>query len=404
MDNLVVNGYDVVVNKQKVQAYRAPGQPQAAFAVEIVMDEIAEKLGVDSMELRLKNTVVEGDRMPNNVPHPRIGCKEVMEAMIAHPHYSAPLEGPNQGRGIAFGHRFNSGNASSATIHVNNNGTINLVTGAVDIGGSRAAMAMQAAEVLGIMAEDVQPTIVDTNSIAFTEPTGGSHTTFDTGLATIRAAEDVISQMASRAALVWEVQPEDVEFKDGVFTCVKNPNDTFTFKQLSGQLMRTGGPITASASATSTGVGSTFGGNIVDVEVDPETGKIDILRFTAFCDAGTSIHPSYVEGQVQGGTVQGIGWALNEEYVYNEDGAMSNSSFLDYRMPTTLDVPMIDAEIVEVPNPRHPYGIRGVGEIPIIPPLPALALAVKNAIGTPIYRLPISPGAVLDALEKKENG
>ena len=404
MDNLLVNGYDVVVNKQKVQAYRAPGQPQAAFAVEIVMDEIAEKLGVDSMELRLKNTVVEGDRMPNNVPHPRIGCKEVMEAMIAHPHYSAPLEGPNQGRGIAFGHRFNSGNASSATIHVNNNGTINLVTGAVDIGGSRAAMAMQAAEVLGIMSEDVHPTIVDTNSIAFTEPTGGSHTTFDTGLATIRAAEDVISQMASRAALVWEVQPEDVEFKDGVFTCVKNPNDTFTFKQLSGQLMRTGGPITASASATSTGVGSTFGGNIVDVEVDPETGKIDILRFTAFCDAGTSIHPSYVEGQVQGGTVQGIGWALNEEYVYNEDGAMSNSSFLDYRMPTSLDVPMIDAEIIEVPNPRHPYGIRGVGEIPIIPPLPALALAVKNAIGTPIYRLPISPGAVLDALEKKENG
>jgi CO/xanthine dehydrogenase Mo-binding subunit len=128
---------------------------------------------------------------------------------------------------------------------------------------------------------------------------------------------------------------------------------------------------------------------------------VDILRFTAFLDAGTAVHPSYVEGQIQGGTVQGIGWALNEEYVYTSDGTMVNSSFLDYRMPTILDVPMIDAVIIEVPNPRHPFGLRGVGEAPIIPPLPALANAISHAIGTRMNTLPMSPVAILEALEAK---
>jgi len=404
IENLVVNGYDVVVNKQKVQAYRAPGQPQACFAVELTMDELAKKLGIDSMKLRQMNAVQEGDRMPNGVAHPRIGCKETLQAMADHPHFKKPLTGANRGRGIAFGHRFNSGQFSCATIHVNANGTINLVTGSVDIGGSRTAMAMQAAETLGLRAEDVTPTVVDTDSVGFTGSTGGSRTTYDTGLATIAAAEEVKRQMAARAALIWEVQQEDVEFQEGVFICTKNPSDRLSFKELAGRLMRTGGPITCSTSTNSTGVGSTFGGNIVDVEVDPETGKVDILRYTAFIDAGTSVHPSYVEGQVQGATVQGIGWALNEEYFYTEDGTMANSSFLDYRMPTSLDVPMIDTVVVEVPNPRHPFGLRGVGEIPLVPPLAAMALAVSDAIGVPIGKLPITPGAVLKAIESKKDG
>ena len=296
IDNLLVDGYDVVCNKQKVQAYRAPGQPQAAFAVELVIEELAEKLGMDSMGFRLKNAVEEGDRIPNGVRHPRIGCKEVIEAMMAHPHYNAPLEGPNRGRGIAIGHRFNSGQASSATINVNSDGTINLITGSVDIGGSRTAVAMQAAEVLGLRAEDVEPTVVDTDSVGYTGSTGGSRTAYDTGLAAISAAEGVKRQMIARAALIWEVQVEDVEFKDGVFICTKNPADSMTFKELAGQLNRTGGPITCSVSTNSTGVGSTFGGNIVDVEVDPETGKVDILRYTAIIDAGRSVHPGYVGG------------------------------------------------------------------------------------------------------------
>jgi CO/xanthine dehydrogenase Mo-binding subunit len=403
IDNLLVDGYDVVCNKQKVQAYRAPGQPQAAFAVESVIDELAEKLGMEPMEFRLKNAVQEGDRMPNGVAYPRIGCKELEEAMIAHPHYNTPLEGPNRGRGIAVGHRFNSGQVSSATIHVNSNGTINLVTGSVDIGGTRTSVAMQAAEVLGLRAEDVTPTVVDTDSVGYTANTGGSRVTYDTGLAAIAAAQEVKRQIMGRAALLWEVQAEDVEFQDGVFLCTKNPADRMTFKELAGKLMSTGGPVTCSVSANSTGVGSTFGGNIVDVAVDPETGKVDILRYTAFIDAGQSVHPSYVEGQVQGATVQGIGWALNEEYFYTQDGTMANSSFLDYRMPTSLDVPMIETGIVEVPNPRHPFGLRGVGEVPIIPPLAALANAIYHAIGVRLTRLPMSPGAILEALEEKKS-
>ena len=398
--NLLVDGYDVVVNKQKVQAYRAPGQPQGAFAVEPVIDELAEKLGMDPLEFRLKNAVKEGDRMPNGVPHPHFGVMEMEEAMKAHDHYQTPLTGPNQGRGVAVGYRWQGGQASSATITVNNNGTINLVTGSVDIGGSRTAVAMQAAEILGISAEDVSPTVVDTDTIGWTGVTGGSRTAFDTGLAAIQAAQETIRLMKARAALLWEIDEEEVIFDGGIFRCTST-EDNISFKDLSARLMRTGGPVTCSVSAASPGSGPIIAGNLVDVEVDPETGKVDILRYTACMDVGTAVHPAYVEGQIQGGTVQGIGWALNESYFYDEEGVMLNSSFLDYRMPTSLDVPMIDTVMIEVPNPKHPFGIRGVGEAPIIPPLPALAIAVSNAIGVKMSDLPLTPDVILAALESK---
>ena len=398
--NLLIDGYDVVVNKQKVQAYRAPGQPQGAFAVEPVIDELAEKLGMDPLEFRLKNAVKEGDRMPNGVPHPHFGVMEMEEAMKAHDHYQTPLTGPNQGRGVAVGYRWQGGQASSATITVNNNGTINLVTGSVDIGGSRTAVAMQAAEILGISAEDVSPTVVDTDTIGWTGVTGGSRTAFDTGLAAIQAAQETIRLMKARAALLWEIDEEEVIFDGGIFRCTST-EDNISFKDLSARLMRTGGPVTCSVSAASPGSGPIIAGNLVDVEVDPETGKVDILRYTAFMDVGTAVHPAYVEGQIQGGTVQGIGWALNESYFYDEEGVMLNSSFLDYRMPTSLDVPMIDTVMIEVPNPKHPFGIRGVGEAPIIPPLPALAIAVSNAIGVKMSDLPLTPDVILAALESK---
>ena len=394
--NLLVDGYDVVCNKQKVQAYRAPGQPQGAFAVEPVIDELAEKLGIDPIEFRLMNVSKEGDRMPNGVPHPHFGIKEMEEAMRAHPHYKTSLTGPNQGRGVAVGYRWQGGQASSATITVNNDGTINLVTGSVDIGGSRTAVAMQAAEILGIKAEDVSPTVVDTDTIGWTGVTGGSRTAFDTGLAAIQASEEIIRLMKARAAITWEMKEEDVSFDHGTFLCAKT-EDTISFKDLSARLMRTGGPVTCSVSAASPGSGPIIAGNLVDVEVDPETGKVDILRFTAFMDVGTAIHPAYVEGQIQGGTVQGIGWALNESYFYDDEGSMLNSSFLDYRMPTSLDVPMIETVMIEVPNPKHIFGVRGVGEAPIIPPLPALANAISDAIGVRMLDLPMTPDVILTA-------
>ena len=181
-----------------------------------------------------------------------------------------------------------------------------------------------------------------------------------------------------------------------------DPELRLTFKQMAARQNPTGGPIVGRAGVNPGGAGPALAFHIVDVEVDPETGKVTILDYTAIQDAGKAIHPSYVEGQMQGGVVQGIGWALNEEYFFNEDGQMANSSFLDYRMPTSLDLPMISTVIVEVANPGHPYGVRGVGEIPIVPPMAAIANAIHDAIGVRMNVLPMSPGAVLEAIWEKE--
>ena len=396
--NAVIDGYDVVVNKPKTAAYRAPGAPNAAFATEQGVDELAEKLGMDPLELRLKNAAKEGTRRADGPVFPRIGCVEVIEAMMSHPHYQAPLQGPNQGRGLAIGFWFNVGLQSSASISVNADGTINLVEGSTDIGGSRAALSMQAAEVLGIAAEDVRPTVVDTDSIGYTDVTGGSRVAFATGWAAYEAAQDVKRQMIDRAALTWDVDSETLELERGVFRSKSDPELNMTFKELAGQLGNTGGPIVGRATVNPSGVGGSFAGAMADVEVDPETGKVSLLRFTAFQDAGKAIHPSYVEGQMQGGSVQGIGWALNEEYYMNKEGTMVNSSLLDYRMPTSLDLPMIDTVIIEVPNPGHPFGARGVGEASIVPPQAAMANAVYHAIGVRMNRLPMNPVAVTKAI------
>ena len=171
-----------------------------------------------------------------------------------------------------------------------------------------------------------------------------------------------------------------------------------SFREIAGRLMETGGPVVGRANMNPGGSGGSYAANIVDVEVDPDTGKVDILRYTAIQDAGFAIHPSYVEGQIQGGAAQGIGWALNEEYCMGADGAMMNTSLLDYRMPTSLDLPMIDAVIVEVNNPGHPFGVRGVGEANIAPPLAALANAIHDAAGVRMRSLPMNPQAVVAAL------
>ena len=403
VENATIDGYDVVVNKPKTAAYRAPGAPNAAFAAEQVVDELALNLGMDPLDLRLKNASTEGTRRPDGTVFPRIGCVEVLEAMKNHPHYSAPL-GENQGRGVAVGYWFNVGFESSVNIAVNADGTITLVEGSTDIGGSRASIAMQAAEVLGIPAESVRPSVVDTDSVGFTAVTGGSRTTYATGWAAYDAALDVKSQMIARAATIWDVDANSIELKDGVFQSTADPELNMSFKDLAGQLGGTGGPVIGRASRNAGGMGvggGSFAGNIVDVEVDPDTGKTAVLRFTVVQDAGKAIHPSYVEGQMQGGSVQGIGWALNEEYYMTEDGAMANSTLLDYRMPTSLDLPMIDTVIVEVPS-DHPFGVRGVGEANIVPPTPAIANAIHDAIGLRMDRLPMSPVAIMEETWKQK--
>jgi CO/xanthine dehydrogenase Mo-binding subunit len=400
--NAVVDGLDVVVNKPKTAAYRAPGSTHAAFAAESVVNELAEKLGMDPLEFRMLNAAREGTRRADGPRFPRIGCQEVIRAMMGHPHYKAPLEGPNRGRGVALGFWFNAGLQSSVTISVNSDGTATLVEGSPDIGGTRTSIAMQAAEALGIPAEDVQPSVVNTDEVGFTAGTGGSRVTFATGYAAHEAAQDVKRLMIDRAALIWDVDADSVEMEHAVIKSKADPELSMTFKELAGQLNDTGGPVVGRATVDPKGEGGAFAGNIVDIEVDPETGKVDILRFTVVQDAGKAIHPSYVEGQMQGGSVQGIGWALNEEYFMTEDGVMANSTMLDYRMPISLDLPMIDTVIVEVANPGHPYGVRGVGEVPICPPPPALADAIYHAVGVRMDRLPMNPGAIMEASWEKD--
>jgi CO/xanthine dehydrogenase Mo-binding subunit len=402
LENGRVEGFDVLVNKPKTSAYRAPGSPQAAFAVESVIDEICEKLDLDPIEVRIKNAAKEGTRRVEGPVARKIGLIQCLEAAKSHDHYKKPVEGKSRGRGIACGFWMNRGFQSSVTMTVQYDGTISLLMGSVDIGGTRASIAQQTAETLGIEYEDVHPTVVDTDSIGFTFVTGGSRTSFATGLAAIGAAEDVKEQMVKRAAQIWDTPVENVEYVDGIIQHRSDSELKMSFQDLAKQLGATGGAITGRSNVDPSGEGNGYAVHIVDVEVDQETGKVDILRYTAIQDAGKAVHPSYVEGQMQGGVVQGIGWALNEEYFFNDQGQMMNPTFLDYRMPTSLDLPMIDTVIVEVANPGHPYGVKGVGEVPIVPPMAAISNAIHQAIGLRMPSLPMSPGKILEALW--ENG
>ena len=402
VENLLIDAYDVVDNKPKTTAYRAPGAPVAAFAAETIVDEICEKIGMDPLDFRILNGAKEGTRRSTGLVNPVIGCIETAQAMRNHEHYATVLKGANCGRGVASGFWINGAGPACAMASVDFDGGVNLVIGSVDIGGQRPVAAQQFAEVLGIPVEDVNPQVGDTESIGFTSMTGGSGATFKTGWAAYEAAQDVKRQMIERAATLWEASSDQLEHVDGVFQHKSDPELRFTFRELAALLPETGGPVVGSANLNPPGVGSAFATHIVDVEVDPETGKVTILRYNAAQDAGKAIHPSYVEGQIQGGVVQGIGWALNEEYYMGEDGRMVNSTLLDYRMPTALDLPMIDTVIVEVSNPGHPYGVRGVGEVSIVPPLAAIANAIYDAVGVRMTSLPMNPAAVVKALAKKD--
>ena len=403
VENGKVDGYDVVVNKPKTAAYRAPGSPQAAFGVETVMDELCQQLGMDPIEFRLLNAAKEGTRRIEGPVARRVGLVECLEAARDHDHYKTPVEGENQGRGVAAGYWMNRGFQSSCVVTVNFDGTVSLIMGSVDIGGTRASIAQQAAETLGIAYEDVKPTVVDTDSIGYTMVTGGSRTSFATGIAAIEAAESVKAQLVARAAKIWDTAEEDVEYVDGVVRHKSDPELRLGFKDLARQLATTGGTVAGQSNVDPAGEGNSYAVHLADVEVDPDTGKTEVTRYTAIQDVGKAVHPSYVEGQMQGGVVQGIGWALNEEYYFDNSGRMMNPTFLDYRMPTSLDLPMIDTVIVEVANSGHPYGVRGVGEVPIVPPMAAIANGIHEATGLRLRSLPMSPGKILEA-EWERNG
>jgi CO/xanthine dehydrogenase Mo-binding subunit len=277
---------------------------------------------------------------------------------------------------------------------VNTDGKVHLVEGSTDIGGSRASASMMLAETLGIPAEDINPEVVDTDSIGLTGGTGGSSVTHKIGIAVNKVGLKIIEEMSKRLAERWEIAADTISYENATFAA---NGKSMSFKEAAAVLAKDG-PIMCSHAENTRGAGPAFGTHIVDVEVDPETGKVKILRYTAVQDVGKAIHPSYVEGQIQGGVTQGIGWAMNEEYFYDKDGHLLNASLLDYRMPTALDLPMIDCVMVEVANPNHPFGVRGVGEVPIVPPGAALAHAIYNATGVRMTTMPMNPGKVALAL------
>jgi CO/xanthine dehydrogenase Mo-binding subunit len=400
LENVQTVGWDVVTNRPKQAAYRAPGAPMAAFAVESAIDELAKGLGLDPLEVRLKNAAREGTRASYGVTYPAIGLEATLRTAKDHPHWAAPL-GENQGRGVACGFWFNFGGNTCVSMNITSDGTVNLTEGNPDIGGSRASMSMMAAEELGIPYDRVRTVIADTASLGMNDVTDGSRVTFAVGLATIEAARAAKREMCRRAAMVWGIEPEAVVWEDGAARPAgPNAGDhpPMSLAEIAAIAPNTGGPIAGHHEVNAEGAGVSFATHMVDVEVDRETGATKVLRYTVFQDAGKAVHPDYVEGQFQGGATQGIGWALNEEYIYGEDGVLQNPGFLDYRVPVASDLPMIDAVILEIPNPGHPYGVRGVGETSIVPPLAAIANAVSEAAGVRMSSLPMSPPKLFKAM------
>ena len=398
-------GFDVVSNRPKVAAYRAPGSPISAFAVESVLDVLATKIGMDPLKFRLKNAAKAGSPTPLGTKHTHDGFAETIQVLLDHPGYSAPL-GKNQGRGTASGFWFNGGGESSATVHINEDGSVSLATGSMDVGGSRASMALMAAETLGVPYEKVRSIVADTASIGYTHVTGGSRVTFATGIAVVDACKKIIDNLRYRAALTWDIDVNHVIWEDGHAKTKDTSVGDFeplSLKAIAALRGLTGGPIATEVSVNASGQAPGFSTQFCDVEVDPETGAVKILRFVAAQDVGRAIHRSYVEGQIHGGVVQGIGWALNEEYIYNQKGLLANAGFLDYRIPVASDLPMIEAVIVEVPNPNHPFGVKGAGEVSIVPPMAAVANAIANAIGRRMTELPMSPPKVLAAIDAAAN-
>ena len=395
-------GWNVLTNRPKEAAYRAPGAPMAIYAVESVVDELAQILNLDPIDVRLKNAARKGTKSSYGPTFDDVGLVATLEAAKAHPHYQAPL-GPNQGRGLSAGFWFNFGGNTCVSLNVNTDGTISVIEGNPDIGGSRASISLMAAEELGVPYEKIRTIIADTASLGHNDITDGSRVTFSVGLATIKAAQDAIQKMCGRAAQIWGIDADAVTWEDGAAVPAGENAGKFpplSLAEIAAVSFETGGPIAGHFEVNADGAGVSFGVHLCDAEVDPETGATKILRYTVFQDAGRAVHPSYVEGQMQGGAAQGIGWALNEEYIYGKDGRLQNSGFLDYRIPVASDLPRIDTVILEIPNPGHPYGVRGVGETPIVPPLGAVSNAVSRAIGKRLTQLPMSPPRILQAILK----
>src|SRR5215471_6330284 len=404
--NLQIDAYDVVTNKPHVAAYRAPGATPTNFALESVLDEVGQRLQMDPLTFRLQNVSRPGDPMPDGVQLPSVSLAELLQHVQQHPCWTTPLAGPHQGRGVALGLWTMPGGTTSCHITLSADGSVTLVLGTVDLSATRTSLAMIAAEALELNAEDVRVVVGDTDMVAYSGASAGDKITYVTSKAVLQASQDLITQLKARAAAVLEASPQDLVYERKRFWVQGTPERAVTLAALAQRTVRGEAAIMGYGSASETfstvAIAPNAAVHVADVEVDRDTGEVQILRYTTFQDVGLCINPDQVEGQMQGGATQGIGWALSEVCGFDAQGVLQNAHLLDYRLPTSLDVPHIGTNVVEAPSGDHPYGIRAVGQVPIVPPAAALANAIYWAVGVRLQELPMTPERLHWALQQAD--
>jgi CO/xanthine dehydrogenase Mo-binding subunit len=397
-----LRGYGVQTNRFTFGAYRAPGAPTAAFALESLLDELSKALGLDPIELRLKNAAVEGDVAVSGNPYPVIGVREVLERIREHPLWAARYSLPeNEGIGMAAGHWPGGLEPAAAVCRVDSDGTMTIVTSAVDMSGVNSGFAVIAAAAFGLSPEKIRVVAADTSSGPYAGGSGGSKVTYTVGAAVLRAAESARQKVLAAASQELEIAPEDLEVEDGVVRAVGAPDRSITVEELAKKALRFGGryePIEGHGGSAQTSGAPSVAAHLSHVRVDRDTGEVELLHHVIAQDVGRALNPALVEGQMRGGVAQGIGWALYEELAHDEDGRLLTGSFLDYAIPTAERVPEIETLIVEVRAPDGPFGAKGIGEAPVVGAPAAVANAVAAATGTRITELPMTPPRVWKAL------
>jgi CO/xanthine dehydrogenase Mo-binding subunit len=403
--NLNLEGFDVVTNKPRTEAYRGPGGIQAAFAVEQAMDMLCQRLGMDPLEFRKRNAPVTGSLMPIGTAFPAIGLDTILEAVGRHPCWTDALaQGAYpRGRGLALGYWRGTSMTSAAHITIAGDGRPMVTMGAVDLSGTRSTMAQVVAEEFGLAIEDVHVQTGDSKSVGYSDGAAGSRVARTMTAALVEACRDALSQLRRRAAEKLQSAPELLHYADGVFRSPQPSGAAISLAELM-QATLTDGAVVGRGVSSKLPLGVEIGAHVCDVEVDTDSGLVTVLRYTAFQDVGLALNPTAVEGQIEGSVVQGLGWALLEGFDYGADGRLRNASLLDYRMPTALDVPRIETVIIETPVPNVPYGVRGVGEVPIVPPAAAVANAIARAVGVRVCRMPMTPERVLGAIRARQGG
>ena len=397
-----LRGYGVQTNRFTFGAYRAPGAPTAAFALESLLDELAAKLDLDPIEMRLKNAHVEGDLSISGNPIPVIGVVDVLERIREHPLWAARGSLPeDEGLGMALGHWPGGNEPAAAVCRVNADGTMTVVTSAADMSGVNSGFQVIAAETFGLSPDQVRVVSADTSTGPYAGASGGSKVTYTVGQAVLRAAESAQQKLLAAASQELEIAPEDLEVVDGVVRAVGAPDRSVTVEELAGKALRFGGryePIEGHGGSAQTSGAPSVAAHLSHVRVDRETGEVELLGHVIAQDVGRALNPALVEGQMRGGVAQGMGWALFEQLDHDEDGRLLTGSFLDYAIPTAERVPDIETLIVEVPAPDGPFGAKGIGEAPVVGAPASVANAVAAATGTRFYELPMTPPRVWKAL------